>query len=129
MPDGHDDVVMRRLHDRAEKIREEGGVSTTLAMQILADLTIVSDRLNNAEGQRLGIDAKLDRVLAEQHRVALLAAQVEATTHRLTEMQKDILENTEFRLKFLGGSTVAKMVYALAGGGLAVGIEYILTKV
>lgn len=112
---GPDDEVMRGLHDRAEKLRNEGP-SPTLLVQLLADLSILDDRLVNAERQRLDINTKVEKVLDGQVNLPLLRQSFDELVRRLGDIEKEIKLNTAFRLRFEGGSMIAKLVWVALGG-------------
>lgn len=115
--DVHKDLTRR--HDDLSS----GQVSNSLLLQLLSDLGILNERLSAADRQRTDIIAKVEEVLREQNTIKLLNHRIEELTRRVSEIQTAERLNSEFRLKFMGGSIVGKLLWVILGGAVAIMAE------
>lgn len=113
-----DNELQKSSEQIAERVKEfkKDGLSTSLVIQLLADLSVLSARLTSADQQRSDLARKIDIVLEKQ-------AKVLAAMSKIEDMEKEIRLNSEFRLKFMGGSVVGKLLWVLLGGAFAVLVE------
>lgn len=112
-----------RIRRHAEDIQKEGTISTSLALQLLSDLGILNERLATAERQRVEIVIKLDELIRGQVQVQLLSQRFDHQNKSIEGMREEMNLNSEFRIKFLGGSLVMRVIWVALGGIAAVVVE------
>ena len=114
MPERNDDTdrfeaLGRRARDRAEA----GGLEPSLYLELQNQLAIFSQKMETAERQRVEILLKLEESRTE---AKVLNHTVVTLTDTLKKVEDEQKQNTEFRLKFLGGSLVARLFWLGLGG-------------
>lgn len=108
--------------------RPTTNVSESLLLQALSDIGILSERMLVAERQRQELVEKMDLMLEKQHQFDITAHIVSEQAKELALLTAEQKLNTEFRLRFMGGSTVAKLVWIALGGGAVWFIQKILER-
>lgn len=100
------------LARRAEQLAS-GQVSNSLLLQLLSDLGILNERLSHADRQRTDIVEKLNEALKG-------LSTITALSDRLDKIESHDELNTEFRLKFMGGSMVVRLIWIALGGAAVI---------
>lgn len=121
MSSGRENELSGGLERSIENLRKhglgaQGNVELSLQLQLLSDLGIINERLANAERQRFELGKKLEKVSEEQGQVRTNTETLKALTDAVERLANAETLNTEFRLKFMGGSGVAKIIWVVMGG-------------
>lgn len=129
MPDNSErlEEALRRteLEDAA---REGKPISNTLLLQLLQDVSLVSLRLANAEKQRTEINTKVDAAVERLSRLPLIEHKLDGVDERIMSVEQEQIKNTEFRLKFTGGSLVLNVLWMGAGAIILWLLQYLVEK-
>lgn len=121
---GEQDFATQRLKETLQKISDEGGhspagISLSLQVELLSSLGALNERIGNAENQRIELSRKIDTVLDKINPLP-------GVLERLQTLETEQKLNTEFRLRFLGGSALAKLIWLTLGGTIVGGIIWMI---
>lgn len=103
-----------------QRLREEGGISASIPLsmqlEILAQVSVLADRMTQADRSRQELATRLDKVIDKQNEIRTHENVIENISETLKTLQAEMKLNTEFRQRFMGGSAIAKVLWVGIGG-------------
>jgi len=100
----------------AKKLANSDDITPSLILDLKNSFNILELKMQTADQQRVSIEGKLDKVLDCTTEMRLIRQEHDQAVIRLEALERQAELNTEFRLKFMGGSLVARLAWLALGG-------------